>query len=340
MPQETAALAPPPPVTHSPARDGPVQPTPLSRVAIGTVLGLVGYLGLRKVLLAAVLVRVPAPSEWWVSLDGLMAVFGAQLVAALFGSVLAGAGRAKPLSAGCAVGALCGALFLAGEVLAGTPPEQLVLYLQPVVLTVAGGLGGLIGARVWPSLPELDIRPPVPTGSKLSSMRLAIEETQEPARPTAWVHILAGAAIMVAGVGLADTARHKVQRASGGLLKVETISQGQFISWQFATLMVVLGGVTAGAGTGAGSWHGMVAGVLGGAGAVGLAHYTGVTTPPMDYWLARLAMTGPEVHEWGRAVAIGGGITIAGVIGGWLGGQVFLPLAPPHLRSRRLRMGD
>jgi hypothetical protein len=340
MPQETAALAPPVPLISFPARDGPVQPTPMGRVAVGAVLGLVAYLGLRKVLLAGVLASIPDPAEWWASLDGLMAVFGAQLAAVLFGSILAGAGRAKPLSVGGAVGALCGALFLAGEVLAGTPPEQLVLYLQPIVLTVAGGLGGLIGAQVWPSLPELDIRPPAPTGSKLSSMRLAIEETQEPARPIAWAHILAGAAIMVAGVGLADTARSKVQKVSGGLLKVETVSQGQFISWQFATLVVVLGGVTAGAGTGAGTWHGMLAGVLGGAGAVGLAHYYGVTTPPMDYWLARLAMTGPEVQEWGRALAVGGGIMIAGVIGGWLGGQVFLPLAPAHLRARRLRMGD
>jgi hypothetical protein len=340
MPQETAALAPPPPVGVSEVGGGRVQPTPLGRVAVGTALALGAYLGLRKVLLAAVSATIPDAAEWWLSFDGLMTVFGAQFAAVLFGAVVAGAGRAKPLAVGGAIGAVCGGLFLAGEVLAGTPPEQLVLYLQPLVLTVAGGLGGLIGARVWPALPELDIRPPVPTGSKLSSMRLVIEEVQEPSRPTAWFAILVGAVIMVAGVALADTARHKVQAASGGLLKVASISQGQFISWQLATLVVVLGGVAAGAGTGAGAWHGLLAGVLGGAGAIGFATFHGGMTPPMDYWLTRLALTGPHTAQWAPGVAVASGIAFAGVIGGWLGGQVFLPLPPPHRRGRRLRYGD
>ena len=72
----------------------------------------------------------------------------------------------------------------------GTPARQLVLYLQPPILALAGGIAGTAGSRVWAPVPVLDIRPPSP--NKLSSARLAIEATRPPARPTAWVRFTPG----------------------------------------------------------------------------------------------------------------------------------------------------
>jgi hypothetical protein len=35
---------------------------------------------------------------------------------------------------------------------------------------------------------------------------------------------------------------------------------------------------------------------------------------------------------------VGFGLVVAGVVGGWLGGTLFLPLAPAHMRHGRRRL--
>lgn len=317
---------------------GFARPSPASRVFVGTVLALGLYLGLRQVVAAAVLAATASPDAWWTSLEGLVAVFGVQAVAVVFGSLLAGAGRTHGFALGVAVGGLCGGLFLAAEVLGGTPAAQMVLYLQPPILALGGGIAAAVGTRVWAAVPDLDIRPPARKRS--SSIQLAVDSPANEARPTRMVRVLAGAIIMVAGVGLADTIRIKVQRNSGGLFRVESILQGQFLSWQMATFAVLLGGVTAAAGTGAGVRHGLLAGCVGGAGVIGLTAARGEVLPPMEYWLSRLSLGGIGAMDPAAIAAVVSGVLIAGLIGGWLGAQVFLPLAPAHMRSRRLKMGD
>jgi hypothetical protein len=302
------------------------------------VLALGLYLGLRKVTAAAVLAATPDPDAWWLSVEGLVAVFGSQAVAALFGALLAGAGRSRGFPLGFAVGGLCGMLFLVAEVIGGTPSAELVLYLQPPTLALAGGLVGAIGTRVWPAVPELDLRPAAP--KRTSSIQLEVDKPSAAVRPTRLGRVLVGAALMIAGVGLSDTARLKVQRASGGLLRVESVLQGRFLSWQFATLGILLGGVAAAAGTGAGLRHGLYAGVLGGGGVIGLTALRGESPPAMAYWLSKMSMTGLGPLEPGPVCAVATGVVVAALIGGWLGAQVFLPLAPDYMRSRRMKTGD
>jgi hypothetical protein len=316
---------------------GFVRTTPSGRIVLGTILALGLYLGLRKLIAAAVLASTPDPAAWWVSMEGLVAVFGAQGVAALFGALVAGAGRAHGFALGVAVGGLSGGMFLAAEVLAGTPAAEMVLYLQPPTLALASGVAAAIGTRVWPALPDLDIRPPAKRRS--SSIQLAVDEPQKYNRPTLWVRVLAGAAIMVVGVVAADQVRTGVQKRSGGLFHVENIIQGQFLSWQFATFVVLLGGVVAASGSGAGIRHGFLAGVLGAAGTAALTVNRGEINPAMEYWLSKLALPGGAT-EPAALLGIGMGVLLAAVVGGWLGGQVFLPLAPAHMRSRRLKMSD
>jgi hypothetical protein len=334
LPHEAADANP----SAADAQPGFIRPTPSGRIAVGTILAMGLYLGLRKVVSAGVLATTPDPSAWWTSFEGLIAVFGVQAVAVLFGALVAGAGRTRGFPVGFAVGGLCGGLFLAGEVLAGTPGAELVLYLQPPTLALAGGLTGAVGRRVWPALPDLDIRPPAPKRS--SSIQLAVEEAKNEARPTSWVRVLVGSVIIVVGVGMADEARLKIQRGSGGLFKVESVLQARFLSWQMATFAVLLGGVTAAAGTGAGLRHGLIAGGIGAAGVIGLAVSRGEVSPALHYWLSRLSVGGTGTLDPPAAAAVIGGVLAAAIVGGWLGGQVFLPLAPAPMRSRRLKMGD
>lgn len=315
-----------------------VRPTPSGRIAVGALLAMGLYLGLRKLVGAAVLATTPDPAAWWVSLEGLGAVFGSQAVAVLFGALLAGAGRTHGFAVGFTVGALVGGLFLAAEVIAGIPAAELVLYLQPPTLALAGGIAGAAGRRLWPALPELDIRPPVRKRS--SSIQLAVDEPREQSRPTAWVRVLLGAVIIIAGVALADTARIKIQRASGGLFKVESVLQARFLSWQMATFAILLGGVAASAGTGAGLRHGLLAGGIGGCGVVGLAASRGEVSPAMHYWLSKLSMAGAAPQEPATMAAVALGVVIAALVGGWLGATVFLPIVPKPLRNRRLKMTD
>jgi hypothetical protein len=314
----------------------PIQPTPTGRVVVGAVFALGLYLGLRKLAMGAVLVSSPDPDAWWTSFEGLLVACCGQVVAVAFGAVVAAAGRAVGFVFGAAVGGLCGALFLGAELLAGAPPGNLVQYVQLVVLVFAGGIAGVFAARVWGAVPLLDM--PIPNRNRLSSSRFAPDPPGDRGRPTAWVRILAGTMMMLFAVAVAEQVRSGAQKYSGGLLHAHTIGQGQFLTWQIAVFGILVGGVTAGAATGAGVRHGLVAGALGGIGVIGLTALHGEPLRPVAYWLSKLSLDGLPANDPAAVSAAVGGMLFLGLIGGWLGGTLFLPLAPLHMRTR-LRTG-
>ncbi|MFM8274500.1 MAG: hypothetical protein ACKODX_19515, partial [Gemmata sp.] len=97
----------------------PTQPSPpAARVAVGVVFALGLYIGLRKLAIGIVLAARTDPDAWWLSFEGLTAVYLLQGVTVIFGSVLAAAGRSGGFGFGAAVGAVCGALFLGAEIAA------------------------------------------------------------------------------------------------------------------------------------------------------------------------------------------------------------------------------
>lgn len=315
-------------------------PTPTGRVLVGTLVALGFYLGLRRVATGLIVAAEIDQTGWWLTAEGLSVVFGLQAIACLFGASLAGAGRAKGFSLGAAVGGLCGGLFLAAEVIAGAPPEHLVLYLQPLLLLLSGGVAGGVGSRVWKPMPELDMPSPlVPSGQRGSSIQLQADLPKDAGRPTVWLRVLAGATIIMLGVGFADKIRNGAQKVSGGLLKVESRGQGRFISWQMATLAVLTGGAFAAAGTGAGVRHGLFAGFLGGIGVVGAIAAQGSLPPSAAYFVEKFKLGTNNPQDPAALMAIICGVVLASAVGGWLGGQLFLPLVPPHVRNRRLRIG-
>ncbi len=332
LPHETAGADAPHPKPLPPIP----QPTPAGRVVVGAVFALSLYLGLRKLATGVVLAAHSDPGAWWSSLEGLATVCGGQVVAVIFGSVLAAAGRVGGFVFGATVGAVCGVLFLAAEIAAGAPLHDLVLYIQPLVLAAVGGIAGVYAARVWGAVPAIDM--PIPDRNKLSSSRFAIGEPATTGRPTAWARILVGALLMVVAVTSADPVRKGFQKYSGGMLKVDSVGQAQFITWQFAVLGVLVGGGLAGAATGAGTRHGIIAGGLGGVGVLGATAARGEALGPISYWLGKLSLGELAPTDPAAAAAAVGGVLFLGLLGGWLGGSLFQPLAPEHVR-RRLRMG-
>lgn len=319
-----------------PAAPPGLKPTTGGRVAMGTVLALGFYLGVRKLVMGAVLAIEPNPTSWWLSFHGLAAVYAAQAIAVVFGAVISAAGRLYGYGHGLAVGAVCGGLFLGFELLAGVPPQDLVIYLQPPVLALLGLVAGVVGARIWAVAPILNI--PIPNPSKLSSIQLATDAVTNPTKPTVWVRVLVGASMMVCGVTVADQARVFAQKHSFGLLRVQNIGQGEFITWQLATFAILLGGVTAGAGTGAGVRHGFIAGALGGIGVLAVCLKQGAPITPVSFWLNQISLEEMPITAPIVCMAVAGGVFLVGLVGGWLGGALILPIVPKHLRGR-LRLG-
>lgn len=317
-----------------------IRPTSLGRIVVGTVVALGLYLGLRKLATAWVLGHQVDPDAWWASADGLAALFTAQGLAAVVGAVLAAAGRGGGFSVGAAVGAVCGGLFLAGELLTGSSTRDIVYYLQPPILALAGGVAGAVSTRVWIAPPLLDMPTPAAApGSKLSSIQFKKADLVDDGRPTEWVRIFVGAGIMLIGFATAEKVRHGAQKYSGGMLQVNSIAQGQFMSWQLALVAVIGGGVLAAGGTGAGLRHGAIAGFLAATGAVALNAQRGGPNQPSEYWLDKLGFGGLPPLDANAVLAVGGGVFFAAVVGGWLGAQLLPPLAPEHVRDRRVRLG-
>ena len=157
-------------------------------------------------------------------------------------------------------------------------------------------------------------------------------------RRTAWANVLMGAVVMIVGFGFADDARQKAQKVSVGILKVRSVGEGRFMTWQLATLTIVLGGVVAASGTGAGIRHGFYAGLLAAVGAIGLDASRGEPGPVAEYWLSTLSMSGAS--NLAAYMAVSSGIMLLAVAGGWLGGALLLPVAPQYKRSARSRAMD
>jgi len=310
----------------------PVATTLAGRVLFGAALTLGAYMGLHSLVTGVVLMADSDATAWWLSFKGLAAVAAAQVVAVTFGAAVAAAGRAKGYTPGLVVGALCGAGFVVVAISSGASPTNLVLYLQPPLLALFGFVAGAAGTWVWPPPPH--VRLPAAAGSKLSSIQLLEDEVARPEPPTRWPRIVLGAFVMIVGMAIADDFRKAAQKHSGGLLRVESLGQGEFITWQIGMFAVLFGGIIAGAETSAGLRHGVISGTIGAIGVYATCAKAGTVLPPVAWSLNRLSMSDLPLDSPAVIAAIGGIVLLTGVLGGCLGGVIFLKLAPLHMRHR------
>jgi hypothetical protein len=231
------------------------------------------------------------------------------------------------------VGGLCGGAFLGLAVHSGASPRDLVLYLQPPILALAGLIAGGVGSWLWPPAPELDY--PITPASKFSSIQLIEDSVAKQEPPTQWARVLVGAVVMVLGVMMADDFRKTAQKHSMGMLRVQSLGQGEFITWQLGMFAVLFGGAFAGAGTSAGLRHGVYAGALGGLGVYGLCAKAGAALPPVAWWVSSVSLEDQPLGQPAVAATIICSITFVGILGGWLGGMLLPKLAPPSMLRTR-----
>jgi hypothetical protein len=301
------------------------RPTAGGRVAIGAVVALGLYLGLRDLVGAT-------------SLDaGLLAAIGLRLVGVVIGGLLAGAGRPAGASTGAAVGLVCALLFAAADFASGAAPGPVQAGVG-VGLVVAATIAGMIGARMWPAPVDLpDPEPAATRGSSLARMAKQDKATRA-AKPTLWLRILVGAVVVVVGVAGADVLREGLRNLIPAL-QIGGPAQAPTVDLQLATLVVILGGVLAGGTTGAGTRHGLLAGLLAGFGVGGLLS-AGVPTlvPVAEGILILLSLPTDDPTAGGSVAAVFAVILTATTVAGWLGGQLLPPLAPKWMRSRLVPM--
>ncbi|MCS6866483.1 MAG: hypothetical protein RMJ56_11345 [Gemmataceae bacterium] len=311
----------------------PPQPPVALQVAFGVVLTIGLYAGLHQVVIGLLASIESGVDDGWFNDWGEKSGTdpGLRLVAVVFGALIAAAGRVSGFTIGSLVGGISGVVFLAASWFTrGT--ADFWDYCQGALLVGGGGLAGMLATRVWGAIPTVEM--PVVERNRLSSSFLALPKERPSQRPTAWLRIVLGAAVMVVAVATADTLRTGAQKYSGGLLKVSSVGQAQFLTWQIAVVGILGGGALAGASTGAGIRHGGITGVLGAAGVLALTAWEGESFRPVKYWLSQLQLGGVGPNDPAALVATTLWLVVLGVLGGWLGNMLFQPLAPPHMRQR------
>lgn len=315
----------------------PVRPTLGGRVVIGCLVAFGVLAGLRE---AAGVFLLPGtdPGEWWASDAAWPAVLALRLAAVVAGGLVAGAGREQGAVSGLMVGLLAGGVFTAGDAAAAGGLHGWVPIAVALMFPVVAAPAGALGTWVWPPdvpLPE----PSYPVSSRGSNFsRLAVEaQIRRAGRPTAWVRVAVGGAVAAAGVIAADELRVWLARSSGGLFQTGGPARAGMVGLEIAAILMTAGAAAAGATTGAGLRHGLLAGLLAVAGVlIGAAGREDRTFPAANGLFQLLGVDPAPVTTVNAGGLVAIGILALMAVAGWLGGQLFPPLAPPAVRNRRL----
>jgi hypothetical protein len=286
------------------------QQNPWGRVFVGLLLAQGIYYGLCQLARAALLAFQPddIAGLFWVSLTGILVLQGLQAVALLVGGTLAGASQRYGLLFGGVVGVGNSLIFVltqAGNLQLASP---VVLYGQPVLQVAFGVVGGAMGMLIWRPLPVL--RNPVrPTPVKGVARRAPILFGGR----VAWLHVLAGTAVAVAGTLSAHLILELVFEAGRGHFNASAYLEDSLLTWEVGALAMILGGAVGGYGTSNGLKQGLCVGLLTSLILTGLT--LGSARPHFD----NLLLNGTTA-------------LILCLVGGWFGTQLFPPLLPVQPR--------
>jgi hypothetical protein len=277
------------------------QQTPWGRILIGLILAQGLFFGLRQ-MLTGVLLAVhgdDAGSEVSRALYDLAVLQTLQVVTLLVGCILAGSGQRAGIVLGALVGIWNGVL----TALVHTGPTYTVsamsLYVQPLLHTVFGAVGGWIGCVVWRPLPTLTAPDGAPQARKAPQRR----KISLFAGRVAWLRVLAGAALAVAGTLSATLLLRFALEAGKGKISIPAEIQDRVFTWEIQALALLLGGALAGATTANGTKQGL---------------FVGVATS-----MALVALQSQSPQAVAVTVACCFSLTL---LGGWFGGQLFPPV--------------
>jgi hypothetical protein len=174
------------------------------------------------------------------------------------------------------------------------------LYVQPLLHTVFGAVGGWIGCVVWRPLPTLTAPDGVRQARKAAPQRRKISLF---AGRVAWLRVLAGTALAVAGTLCANMLFDLVLTAGKGKLTIPAEIQDRVFTWEIKALALLLGGALAGSTTANGLKQGL---------------FVGVATS-----MALVALHAQTPQAVALTVTCCFTLTL---VGGWFGGQLFPPV--------------
>jgi hypothetical protein len=316
-----------------------VEPTAAGRVAVGVLVALGGYLGLREWLSAGLIGAGIAGEEWWATDTAEWVTLGMRAAAAAVGGMVAGAGRAGGWMTGILTGSVAGGLLLAADVAAHPAGPGPIAYLAAAAAAVAGLVAGTIGTFVWPAPVDL---PRSQVGSRGSSLLRLAQEQEEArkGRPTQWLRIVIGVSIAFSGIVAADVLRQGLTQGSAGALHMGSAFQAPIVCLELAAAVIFFGGAAAGASTGAGTRHGLITGLLA---AVAAAVITATRHPNIFpavegfFWVTNVPTE--NVRESASLGELFVAVWAVAALGGWFGGQLLPPLAS-KAQLRRLGSGE
>jgi len=301
------------PVIGEEAQASPWGQTPWGRILVGVLLSQGLYHGLRQLATAGLLVSGDeAARSVWSTLYGLVILQAIQALCLVVAGMLAGAGLRQGIVFGAIVGVWNGVLSVVIQSAGGVPHTAVTLLGQPILHTVFGAAGGLLGSHIWKPLPVLagpaspQVAPPIAT----ARVRRPLFEG-----PVAWGRMLLGAALAVGGAVWAHVILEMVLDASQGTLDITDHLQAQLVTWEVTGLAMLAGSALAGAGTANSLKQGLCVGLA--VAAVLLGFRLGVREAPLHDLVLTAACS-----------------LALGLAGAWFGGSLCPPLVKgPHRKK-------
>jgi hypothetical protein len=227
-------------------------PEMATRFLAGLLLAQGSYYGVR--LMATAVQMSMGNATGYAPPAGPFADPGLMLMSCLAGSLIAGAGNARALAAGAALGLIHALALIAAPFALGNWPNHLLIFGGWGVLSLVGAFGARIGRFAWP--PLSDIRDPTaPKAEKKAKVKT-------PPTPIAWLRVFGGAALSIGCTVWAGPIRDYIIGTSGGKFVVDSRIQSHFVTWGISALAMMVGGVFAGASTQSGLKHGFLVGFL------------------------------------------------------------------------------
>lgn len=305
----------------------PLEPTAAGRVAVGVLVALGGYLGLREWVAAGLKGASLAGDEWWATETASWVLLVMRAMAAAVGGLIAGAGRAGGWMTGILAGGVAGGLLLAADVAAHPAGPGPIAYLAAVAASIAGLVAGTLGTAFWPAPIDL---PKSRSGSRGSSLLRLAQEQEEArkGRPTQWLRIVIGTSIAFSGIVAADVIRTGLTKGSAGALNMGSSFHAPIVCLELAAAVIFFGGATAGASTGAGTRHGLIAGIFT---AIAIVVITVTRDPNVFpavegyFWVAGIPNENARDAKTLTELLLA--VWAVSTLGGWFGGQLLPPLA-------------
>ncbi len=197
-------------------------------------------------------------ARWWRSLDGLLWQHGFHAFSLFFAGMLAGANQQRGATTGAIVGLLNGLIFFALHRSSRDVMDPAYFFGQPFLHMFFGGVGGLVGYRIWKPVPVLGmddsapVTPVIPFRSLKRLLRGPIH---------IW-RVLLGVAIVLLGVLFANEILTKIIIHSEGTLSIRSHFAEKLARLQIAGFFTIAGAMLAGATTTNGFKQGLCVGII------------------------------------------------------------------------------